>query len=61
MSNVRYPMRHTYCKMTVYTWICGFLIIRNITKANNYFVHIVTSWIGLPTKNTKCLTNNNHQ
>jgi len=35
------------------TGICGFQIIHNITKVNNYFVGILNLWIALPTKNTK--------
>ena len=35
------------------TLICGFQIIFNITKVNEYFVGILNSWIALPTKNTK--------
>jgi len=35
------------------TWICGFQIIRNITKVNKYFVWILNSWIAKPMKNTK--------
>ena len=43
------------------TLICGFQIIFNITKVNEYFVGILNSWIALPTKNTKfkCPTSKN--
>ena len=33
--------------------ICGFQIIRIITKANKYFVGILNSWVALPMKNMK--------
>ena len=33
--------------------ICGFQIIRDITKVNKYFVDILISWIALLTKNMK--------
>ena len=32
------------------TWICGFLIIRIISKVNESFVGILNSWLALPTK-----------
>jgi len=43
----------TTMDMFMYTWICGFQILFNITKVNKYFVEILSSWIALPTKYTK--------
>ena len=48
---------HFHCLTTidmfVDTWIRGFQIICNISKAINYFVEILNVWIALPTKYTK--------
>ena len=39
--------------MFVDTWICGFQIICNITKVDNYFVGILNSGFALPMKYIK--------